>query len=100
MTVLAVATLLAWPLAAVTAVAPVKTALAPLPGAVKVTVALGTWLPYWSLTKAWSEFMNAVLTVALWPLPLLTTMELGMSALFVSVKLAAFATPLAAAVTW
>ena len=42
---------------------------APLAGAVKVTVAPETGLPYWSVTVATSGLVKAVLTVALWPCP-------------------------------
>ena len=98
-TVLAVTLSLAWPLLSVTSVAPPgKIALAPLAGPLKVTLALETRLPNWSLTVATSGFENAVLTVALWPLPLVTAMELAAPGVFVRVKLAEVATPPAVAV--
>lgn len=64
---LAVAAALATPLALVTAAAIV--ADAPEPGAVKLTVAPGTGLPWLSLTVADSDCANAVRTVADWALP-------------------------------
>ena len=41
-----------------------KEPLAPLPGALKVTGALATGLPYWSITEAPNGVANEVPTVA------------------------------------
>ena len=64
------ATDVACPIEFVTAVvlnAPPKLALAPVPGAVNVTVTPWTGVPKESVTVAISRFVKAVLTVALWP---------------------------------
>ena len=58
------------PLAAVSSVSVAvpllaKAPLAPLPGAVKVTVAPGTGLPYWSVTVATSGAAKGVATAVL-----------------------------------
>src|SRR5947199_234788 len=83
----------AWPLLPVIAVTPLgNVALAPEPGAAKVTVAPGTRLPKASRTVATSGLVNAVLTVALWPEPEATRMLPAAPALLVSVKEADVAT--------
>ena len=51
------------------------------------------------MTWATSGFENAMLTVALWLLPERTLTDVAAPAVFVSVKLAAVATPAVAAVT-
>ncbi len=96
--VLAVAVTCVWPEALVTAAADVE-ADAPEPGAVYVTVAPGTVLPYWSFTTTMSAAASAVPTVALWPEPLTTAMLAGAPALLVSAKVAPVATPATVAVT-
>jgi hypothetical protein len=73
--------------------------LALLDGAVNVTLAPGTALPKLSLTVATRALPNAVFTVVLCPDPDVTVMLAAAPATFVSVKLAAVLTPLAAAVT-
>ena len=79
------------------AVAPVLNApLAPLAGAVNVTVAPLTGLPKLSSTVAWSA-ANAVFTVALCGVPLL--MLAAGRALLVRLKLAEVPTPATLAVT-
>src|SRR5262249_57194173 len=98
-TVWAVMPLLAWPLAPVVAVAALgKVALAPLAGAANVTLTPGTGLLYWSRTVATSGLAKAVLTVALWPEPDVTTMWSAAPAVLVSLKLAGVPTSLAVAV--
>ena len=64
-----VASPLALVTAVVVAVELAKVPEAPVPGAVKVTVAPGTGLPKPSLTKATSGLVKAVPTVADWPEP-------------------------------
>ncbi len=96
--VLAVAVTWVWPEALVTAAAEVE-ADAPEAGAVYVTVAPGTLLPYWSLTTTRSGAESAVPTVALWPEPLTTAMLAGVPAVLVSAKVAGVATPATEAVT-
>ena len=63
MLLLAVATVLATPLAAVVAVAGEKVALAPVEGAVKLTATPATGLPFPSLTRAVSGVPNAAPTI-------------------------------------
>ena len=93
----AVALRLTWPLALVTAVAALSVAPAPLAGGVKVTVIPGTgWLAA-SRTTATSCAAKAVFTVALWPLPLTTLIEVGMPTLLSENE--AGVTPLTVAVT-
>lgn len=92
--VLVVAVVVAEPLA--------KVPLAPLDGAVKVTVALGTTLPEASLTVACSAVAKAVDTVADCPPPAVTVIDAGGpagAAAFVRLKVAAAAMPLTEAVT-
>ena len=73
--------------------------LAPLPGAVKVTVAPLTGLPPESFTVACSAVVNAVLMVALCPEPAVAVMLAGDPAVLVKLKLAGLATPPTLAVT-
>jgi hypothetical protein len=86
----------------VTAVAvgdPLKAALAPLLGAVNVTVIpLSKLLPA-SLTVACRAVAKAVLTIALCGVPLVAVILAGGPALFVRLKLAPVATPETVAVT-
>jgi len=91
----------ATPEALVTAVftQPAKVALAPEPGAVKVTVTPLTGLPPESFTVATRGAANAVLMAVLWPVPLVAVIEAGVDAVLVSEKLAGVATPGAEAVT-
>jgi len=91
----AVAVTLASPDEVVVAGEPARTALAPEPGAEKVTLVPGTTLPSASFTTTTSAPPNAVPTVALCPLPLLTAIDAGAPAVFVSVALACSA-PVAA----
>jgi hypothetical protein len=73
--------------------------LAPEPGAVNVTLAPETGLPYISSTVTASALVNAVLTVAVCGVvPELAVIELAAPAVLVSVKLTGV-TPLALAVT-
>ena len=74
--------------------------LAPLLGAAKLTLTPGTTLPNGSVTVATSAFVNAVLTVALWPVPEVTAIvSLVVWAVFVRLKLAGLVAPTAVAVT-
>jgi hypothetical protein len=68
-------------------------------GAVNVTVTLGTGLPSASVTSATSELPNAVPTVVLCGLPLLTAMFAAVPAVFVSENEAGAATPETSALT-
>ncbi len=84
----------ACPFAAVTEVVvatPPNVALAPVLGAVNVTVTPGARLPNASVTLTASGFGNAVLTEVLWPLPLTTAMAAGGPAAFVNAKFAGVA---------
>jgi hypothetical protein len=76
-----------------------KFSLAPLDGAVNVTLAPDTALPKVSVTVATKALPNAVFTVVLWPDPDATVILAAVPAVFVSLKVAAVLTPLAAAVT-
>jgi hypothetical protein len=90
------------PLAFVVAVAaatPLNVPLAPLAGAVNVTVAPLTGLPPASITVACSAVPNAVLTVALCGVPALAAILAATPALFARLKLAEVATPATLAVT-
>jgi hypothetical protein len=90
------------PFELVTAVAvaePENAAPAPLPGAVKVTVAPPTGLAYESLTDTCREVENAVLTVVLCGVPALAVTIAATPALLVSEKLAGVEAPTAVAVT-
>jgi hypothetical protein len=73
--------------------------LAPLDGAVNVTLAPDTGLPKLSLTVATRALPNDVFTVVLWPEPDVTTILAAGPATFVSLKLAGVLTPLADAIT-
>ncbi len=92
----------ATPLVLVDAVAvaePPKVPLAPLAGAVKVTVAPLTGLPPASFTVACKAVAKAVLMAALCGVPALAAMLAAAPALFVRLKLAEVATPATDAVT-
>jgi hypothetical protein len=92
----------ATPLLLVVAVAvadPPNVALAPLPGAVNVTVAPLTGLLLESFTMACSAVANAVLIVALCGVPALAVMLAGGPAVLVKLKLADVDTPDTLAVT-
>src|SRR5271165_3083731 len=78
---------------------PAKVPLAPLPGAVKVTVTPLTALPPESLTVATSGAPKAVLIVAFWGVPLVAAMDAAAPALLVSAKTAGAATPATVAFT-
>jgi hypothetical protein len=98
--VFAVSVSLAWPVAPVVSVVKMPSVpLAPLPGAVNVTLAPDTALPKLSVTVATKALPNAVFTVVLWPEPDVTAMFAAAPATFVSLKVAAVLTPLAAAFT-
>ncbi len=73
--------------------------LAPAAGAVKVTETPITPLPSLSVTVATSGFVNAVLTAALCPPPLVAARFAAAPAVFVRLKLAGVAAPEAEAVT-
>ncbi len=90
--VLAVAVTCVCPEASVTAAA-VSAAEAPEAGLVKVTVAPGTLLPYWSFTTTISGAAAAVLTVALCGVPLTTVMLAGAPTVLVSAKVPVVAMP-------
>jgi hypothetical protein len=86
----------------VTAVAvakPLNVALAPLPGAVNVTVTPLNTFPPLSLTVACSAVVNAVLTAVFCGVPAVARMLAGAPALFVKLKLADVVTPDTLAVT-
>ena len=83
---LAVAVMLARPEALVVAVAPDRTALAPLAGAAKVTVTLGSGLLPASFTSTTNGLPNAVLTFVVCGLPELTAMEAAAAPLMSSVR--------------
>jgi hypothetical protein len=93
---------LAWPAVLVVAVVvPVlfaKVPLAPLPGAVKVTLTPETRLPPLSLTVACKAVANAVLMVALCGVPAVAVMEAAGPGVLVSAKFAEVA-PVALATT-
>ena len=78
---------------------PLKLALAPLKGALKVTDAFGMGLPYASFTVAANGAPNAVSTIALWGVPPVAVIEAAGPGVFVSAKLAAVLTPAAEVVT-
>jgi hypothetical protein len=91
----------ATPLALVVAVAvadPPNVPLAPLPGAVNVTVAPLTGVPP-VVTVACSAVVNAVLTAVLCGVPALATMLPAPAAVLVKLKLAGVVTPATLAVT-
>ena len=91
----------ATPLALVIAVVapPARVALAPVPGAVNVTVTPLTGLPPASFTVACNGFAKAAPSSVLCELPAVAVMLAGAPAVFVSAKLAGVATPATAAVT-
>jgi hypothetical protein len=78
---------------------PLNSALAPLPGAVNVTVAPLTRFPNPSLTVTCRAAAKAVFTGVLWGVPLVATRLAGAPAVLVRLKLAGVATPAALAVT-
>ena len=93
---------MAIPLLFVTAVAvvrPLKFALAPLPGAVNVTVTPDTGLLPVSRTVACSAVPNAVFTAALCGVPALAVTLAGAPAVLVRLKFAGVGMPDTAAVT-
>src|SRR5438874_2468877 len=87
-TVPAMAVICARPVAAVVAVVAPRTAVAPLPGAAKVTAAPETTFPNESVTATISGAPNAALTAADWPLPLTTAIRLAGPFTLVSEKTA------------
>ena len=78
---------------------PAKVPLAPLPGAVNVTVTPFTGLPPASFTVAPRAAAKAVLMVVLCGVPALVTMLAGAPVRLVKLKLAVVATPPTLAVT-
>ena len=78
---------------------PANAPLAPLPGAVKVTVTPPTRLPKESLTVACSCTANAVFTVALCGVPAVAAILFAAPARLVIEKLACVPTPATDAVT-
>jgi hypothetical protein len=78
---------------------PAKLPLAPVAGAVKVTVTPATRLPPLSFTVATSGAANAVLMAALCGVPLLAVIDDAVPAVLVSAKLAAVVTPATVAAT-
>lgn len=78
---------------------PPKDALAPVAGAVKVTVTPLSRLFPASLTVTWSAEANGVLTVALCGVPAVAIMLAGGPGRLVMLKLAGVPTPAAVAVT-
>src|SRR5215472_6537683 len=78
---------------------PANVPLAPLAGALNVTVTPLTKLPKGSLTVACSCVAKAVFTVALWGVPAVAVMLLAAPARLVSEKLACVPTPVTDAVT-
>jgi len=91
----------ATPLEFVTAVftPPANVPLAPLAGALKVTVTPLTGFPPPSFTVATRGAANAVLIVALCGVPLVAVMLAGVPAVFVREKFAGATTPATVAVT-
>src|SRR3989442_685721 len=77
---------------------PLKLALAPLDGAVKVTVTFATGFDDASVTFACSAVANAVFTVALCGVPEVATIDSRGTAAFINAKVAA-ASPATDAVT-
>jgi len=89
------------PVVSVTADAPaepLKLPLAPLPGAVKVTVTPVTGLPLASFTWAFNATAKTPLIVALCGVPAAAVMVAGSPAVFVKLKVAGVATPAVLAV--
>lgn len=95
----AVATPLAFVAAVTVVTLPVKLPLAPVVGAVNVTVTPLTGLLPASFTVACRAVANAVLTGALCPDPAVAAMLAAAPAVFVRLKLAGVATPATLAVT-
>jgi hypothetical protein len=92
-----VATPLAFVVAVVTP--PANVPLAPLPGAVNVTVTPGTGLLEASLTVAWNAEPNGLPTVALCGVPPVAVMDAAVPAVLVKVKFAGDPTPATVAAT-
>ena len=92
---------MATPLAFVSTVftPPANVPLAPVPGAVNVTVTPETGLPPETFTVATSGAAKAVLTVVLCGVPLVAVMLAGALAVLVREKLAVPGTPVTDAVT-
>jgi hypothetical protein len=78
---------------------PANVPLAPLAGAVNVTMTALTGFPPASFTVTARGAAKAVLIAALWGVPLVAEMDAADPALFVSEKLAEVATPSTDAVT-
>ena len=90
----------ATPEALVTALeAPWNDPLAPLEGAVKVTVTPLTGLPDASMTVAWRGVANTVLTVVVCGVPPVAAIEAAAPGALVSEKVAGVVTPATDAVT-
>src|SRR3984893_12317875 len=89
---LAVALTEVWPCALVCA-ADVRVALAPVAGALNVTVWLGTGLPWASFTTTSNALPKAALICALCGVPLTTAIDAGTPAVLVRAKVAGVATP-------
>jgi hypothetical protein len=77
----------------------VNVPLAPITGAVKVTIALLTGLLPLSTTFTCSGFVNGLPTTALWPFPAVARTEAGAPVVFVRSKFAGVGTPAIEAVT-
>ena len=99
MKVVAVATPDAFVVAVAVLAPPVNVPLAPVLGAVNVTVAPLTGLPPASFTVACSAVAKAVLITALCGVPAVAVIEAGAPAVFVKEKFAGVATPGAVAIT-
>jgi hypothetical protein len=97
--VFALALTIALPDPFVTAFPLERVALAPEPGALKLTAAFGTGLLYWSVTFACSMAANFVPTVADCGVPPVAATVIADSLVFVSEKLAEPVTPDTVAVT-
>jgi hypothetical protein len=78
---------------------PLKLPLAPVPGAVKVTVTPLTALLLASFTVACSPLVNTLFTAVLWPDPALAVTLAGGAVVLVKLKLAGVVTPVTLAVT-
>jgi hypothetical protein len=78
---------------------PAKVPLGWVEGGVNTTVTPLTGLPLTSFTVATRGAAKGKFTVALWGVPLVTVIEAGAAAIFVSEKLAEVAMPVADAVT-
>src|ERR1700676_1981724 len=95
---LAVALTEVWPCALVCSAA-VRVELAPVAGAVKVTVWLGTGLPWASFTTTSNALPKGVLIAAFCGVPLTTAIVAGAPTVLVKAKVAGVATPATDAVT-